>query len=35
MGEMKNVYKMLVSKCEGKRPFGKPRHIWKDNMRIS
>jgi hypothetical protein len=33
MGE-RNLYKILVGKHEGKRPFGRPRHIWEDNIRI-
>jgi hypothetical protein len=27
MGEMRNTYKILVRKLEGKRPLGRPRHI--------
>jgi hypothetical protein len=27
-GEMRNVYKILVGKPEGKRPLGIPRHRW-------
>jgi hypothetical protein len=30
----RHAYKMLVGKPEGKRPFGKPRHRWVDNIRI-
>jgi len=30
MGEMKNAYETSVGKCEGKRPFGKPRKRRKD-----
>jgi hypothetical protein len=30
MGEMRNVYKILVGRHEGKRPLGRPRHRWKD-----
>jgi len=26
MGEMKDIYGVLVGKPEGKRPFGRPRH---------
>jgi hypothetical protein len=26
--EMKNVYKILVGKPEGKKPIGRPRHKW-------
>jgi hypothetical protein len=32
--EMKNVYKILVRKCEGKRPLGRLRQRWEDNMRM-
>jgi hypothetical protein len=34
MGEMGNSYKMLVAKPEGKRPLGRPRRRWKDNIRM-
>jgi hypothetical protein len=30
MGEMRNLYKILVTKPEGKRPLGGPRHRWED-----
>jgi hypothetical protein len=30
MRETRNVYEILVGKCEGKRPLGKPRHRWTD-----
>jgi hypothetical protein len=29
-----NVYKLLVGKPEGKRPLGRPRHRWVDNIRM-
>jgi hypothetical protein len=32
--EMRNVYNILVRKPEGKRPLGRPRHKWEDNIRI-
>jgi hypothetical protein len=32
MGEMRNVYKILVRKPEGKRLLGRPRHIWEGNI---
>jgi len=32
MGEMRNVYKILVGNPEGKRPFGRPRRRCKDNI---
>jgi hypothetical protein len=31
MGEMKNVYKILVGKSGGEGPLGKPRRRWYDN----
>jgi hypothetical protein len=34
MGEMQNVYKILVSKTEGKRPCERFRHRWEDNVRM-
>jgi hypothetical protein len=30
MGEMRNSYKSLVGKPEGRRPHGRPRHRWED-----
>jgi hypothetical protein len=32
MGEMRNVYRILVGKPEGKRPLAGPRHRWEDNI---
>jgi hypothetical protein len=29
MGKVRNVCKMLVGKPEGKRPFERPRHVWR------
>jgi hypothetical protein len=34
MGEMRNAYKIVVSKHEGKRPFGRRKHRWTDNIRM-
>jgi hypothetical protein len=34
MGEKSKVYRLLVRKPEGKRPLGRPRHRWVDNIRI-
>jgi hypothetical protein len=31
---MRNAYKILVGKPEGKRPLGRPRRRRKDNMRM-
>jgi hypothetical protein len=34
MGEKRNVYKLLVGKPEGKRPVGRPRRRWMDNIKM-
>jgi hypothetical protein len=34
MGKKRNVYRLLVGKLEGKRPLGRPRHRWVDNIRM-
>jgi hypothetical protein len=34
MGEKRNMYRLLVGKPEGKRPLGRPRHRWADNIRM-
>jgi hypothetical protein len=34
MGEKRNAYRSLVGKPEGKRPLGKPRRRWVDNIRM-
>jgi hypothetical protein len=34
MGEERKVYKVLVGKPEGKRPLVRPRHRWKDEIRM-
>jgi hypothetical protein len=33
MGERRDVYRVLVGRPEGKRPFGKPRRRWEDNVK--
>jgi hypothetical protein len=33
-GEKKNAYRLLVGKPEGKRPLGRPRHRWVNNIRM-
>jgi len=34
MGEGRDVYRVLVGKPEGRRPLDRPRHRWKDNIKI-
>jgi hypothetical protein len=34
MGEKRNAYRLLVGKPEGKRPLGRPRRRWLDNIRM-
>jgi hypothetical protein len=33
-GEKRNAYRLLVGKSEGKRPLGRPRRRWVDNIRM-
>jgi len=33
MGEERGVYRVLVGKTEGRRPLGRPRLRWMDNIR--
>jgi hypothetical protein len=34
MGEGRDVYRILVLKPEGKRPLGRPRCRWEDNINM-
>jgi len=34
MGEKRGVYRVLVEKPEGKRPLGRPRRRWGDNIKM-
>jgi hypothetical protein len=34
MGKGKGVYRVLVGRPEGKRPLGRPRHRWEDNIKM-
>jgi hypothetical protein len=34
MGEERGVHRVLVGKPEGKRPLGRPRRRWDDNMKM-
>jgi hypothetical protein len=33
-GETRNAYRILVGKPEGKRPLGRPRRRWVDNIKM-
>jgi hypothetical protein len=33
-GEKRNAYRILVGKPEGKRPLGRPRRTWVDNIKM-
>jgi hypothetical protein len=34
MGEGRGVYRVLVGRPEGKRPLGRPRRRWEDNIKM-
>jgi hypothetical protein len=34
IGEGRGVYRILVGKSEGKRPLGRPRRRWEDNIKM-
>jgi hypothetical protein len=34
MGEKRNAYRILVETPEGKKPLGRPRRRWEDNIRM-
>jgi len=34
MGERRGVYRVLVGKPERKRPLGRPRRKWEDNIKM-
>ena len=35
MGERRRVYRVFVGKPEGKRPHGRPRRRWEDNIKMN
>jgi hypothetical protein len=35
MGKKRNAYRMLIGKPEAKRPLGRPRHRWVDNIKMN
>jgi hypothetical protein len=34
MGEKRTAYRIMVRKPEGKRPLGRTRHRWEDNIKM-
>jgi hypothetical protein len=34
IGEIRNMYKILIGKPEGERAVGRHRRIWEDNIRM-
>jgi hypothetical protein len=34
MGEGRGFHRVSVGRPEGKRPLGRPRHRWEDNIKI-
>jgi hypothetical protein len=34
IGEGRGAYMILVGRHEGRRPLGRPRHRWEDNIKI-
>ena len=34
VGDVMGVYRLLVGKLEGRRPLGRPRRTWVDNIRM-
>ena len=34
MGEGRGVHRVLIGKSEGKRPLGRPRRTWEDNIKM-
>jgi hypothetical protein len=34
VGEGRGVYRVLIGRLEGKRPLGRPRHRWEDNIKM-
>ena len=34
MGQGRGVYRVLVGRPEGKRPLGRPRRRWEDNIKM-
>jgi len=34
MGERRSAYRIFVGEYEGKRPLGRPRRRWEDNIKL-
>jgi hypothetical protein len=34
MGEVRSAYNILVGRPEGRRPLGRPRRRWEDNIKM-
>ena len=34
MGGRRGIYRVLVGRPEGRRPLGRPRHGWEDNIKL-
>jgi hypothetical protein len=34
MGDGTGAYRILVRRPEGRRPIGRPRHMWEDNIKM-
>jgi hypothetical protein len=34
MGDRRGAYRVLVGRSEGRRPLGRPRHRWGDNIKM-
>jgi hypothetical protein len=35
MGEARGIYRVLIGRPEGKRPLGRPRRRWEDNIKMN
>jgi hypothetical protein len=35
MGEKRRAYRVLMGTSEGRRTLGRPRHRWKDNIKMN
>jgi hypothetical protein len=34
LGEVRSVYRVLVENLEGRKPLGRPRRRWEDNIKM-